>query len=738
MISGEAESIRPGPSEATPSVRKAAESLSENLPESLWRRRWTILLTTVLMLAVAFVYLQRATPLYTSASRIYVEQAGPRAFERDASGVVTRWSTYLFTQAELLRGTETLSSALKSPVMARLQTLAQAGNPVAVLRRGLDVEVGKKDEIINVAFTCPYPEEAAAIVNAVVDAYITSHNKRKSSLSAEVVKILQEERTKRDRELQTKRQSILDFELQNEGLVYGTDRDNNIVVRTLERLRLALTEAELATLDSKSFLETCKKMIDDPSKLREFVEAQRFRNTYMVATSLTAVLRGDVQRLERERADVLQRLKPDTPAIAALDAGIERIRQQIHEADKEFAVAQLLVAEEQFLAAQQRQKELEAHFELQRQKAVGLNAQLAQYDVLRGDYDRTKSFCDILDDRIRVLNVDPQMGSLNVEIIEAAEPSGSPSRPQRGRTMAMALSLGLFAGVGIALQREWKDQRLRSTQEISDLLGLPILGTVPSMASSSKQTPATRGQKVRIDPESREAEAFRTVRTAMFYRAPKEKVRTILITSPAMGEGKSTVASNLAITIASASQKVVLVDADLRRPQQHVLFGIDHKIKGLSSFLADKMTLEEAIEPTGIENLSILTCGPTVSNPAEIINSDNFTRLVRRLADEYDRVIIDSPPVIAVADAQILAGLCDATILVVRAQTSTRRVSLQAHNTLASVSARILGVVVNDVPLKGDRYGYYGGYGYYYGEHGDSHDGKRTRRRTVRHRQETT
>jgi succinoglycan biosynthesis transport protein ExoP len=736
MTSGEAEGSRPGQSETMPSAQKVVEDLSEALPEILWRHRWTILLTTVLMLVVAFVYLQRATPLYTSTSRIYVEQAGPKAFERDASGVITRWTTYLYTQAELLQGSQTLAAALKSPLMERLETFAQASNPIGELRKGLDVVVGKKDEIINVSFTCPYPEEAAAAVNAVVDAYITAHNKRKSSLSAEVVKILREERAKRDQELQEKRQKILDFELHNEGLVFGTDRDNNIMVRTLERLRLALTEAELATLDSKSFLESCRKMADTPAELREYVEAQRFRNVYVGANSQSVTLRLDLQRLERERADVLQRLKPDTPAISALDAGLERIRQQMEEADKEFAAAQLLVAEEQFRAAQQKQAEMEAHFEQQRQKAVLLNSQLAQYEVLRGDYERTKGFCDILDDRIRVLNVDPQIGSLNVEIIEAAQPSAAPSRPQRSRTMALALSLGLFAGVGIALQREWRDQRLRSTQEISDLLGLPILGTIPSMASP-KQTPVMRGQKVRINPESREAEAFRTVRTAMFYRAPKEKVRTILVTSPAMGEGKSTVVSNLAITIALASQKVIVLDADLRRPRQHLLFSMDHKAKGLSSVLAGQITLAEAIEPTGIENLSILTCGPTVSNPAELINSEDFTHLVQRLAEEFDRVIIDSPPVIAVADAQILAGLCDATILVVRAQASTRHVSLQAHNSLAGVDARILGVVVNDVPLRGDRYGYYGGYGYY-GAHRQGRDGERTSRGTVKRWQETT
>jgi capsular exopolysaccharide synthesis family protein len=168
---------------------------------------------------------------------------------------------------------------------------------------------------------------------------------------------------------------------------------------------------------------------------------------------------------------------------------------------------------------------------------------------------------------------------------------------------------------------------------------------------------------------------------------------------------------------------------------------VDHKAKGVSAVVAGQMTLAEAVEATGIENLSVLACGPTVSNPGDVINSESFAQIVRQLAEEYDRVIIDSPPVVAVADAHVLSGLCDATILVVRAQMSTRRVSLQAHNSLAGVDARILGVVVNDVPLKGGRYGYYGGYGYgygYYGEHRDRDNGQRRSRRSLRSRQEAT
>jgi capsular exopolysaccharide synthesis family protein len=273
------------------------------------------------------------------------------------------------------------------------------------------------------------------------------------------------------------------------------------------------------------------------------------------------------------------------------------------------------------------------------------------------------------------------------------------------KTLGLALCLGFFAGMGLALHGEWKDQRLRSTEEISDLLNLPVLGVVPTMTSPN-QTPAIRGQKVRISPDSREAEAFRSLRTAIFHSAPKGKARTILVTSASASEGKSTVVGNLAITMAYAGQRVVVVDANLRRPGQHVLFSMTPNGKGLSSVVAGKMSLEEAVVRTKIDNLSVLTSGPAVSNPAEMIDSESFAQVLKKLAEEHDRVIIDSPAVTAVTDAQILSTLCDATVLVVRAQASSRRLSVQAHDRLASVNARMLGVVVNDVRLRGDDHGY--------------------------------
>ena len=697
---------------AGPVTIESLEGIGESLFAILWRRRWIVLLAGLLALGGGFLYLQRATPLYTSTSRICVEQAGPQVFERDNSGMITRWDNYLYTQAERLKSTDVLSAALKTPELANLQTLAKASNPIAALRRRLQVQVGKKDEIINISFLSPYPDEAAAIVNTIVDSYITAHEQRKRNTLSEVVRILKEEKSKRSQELIAKLAKMMEFKQQNEGLAFGTDQDNNVILRRLERLSAALTEAQLAAAESKSFYEAAKKMADKPLGLRQLVESQRARGVYIsTIADETSSLQTELSRLERSKADSLHQLKLDHPAALALDAEIERVQKKLAELGKQFVEAQVGVSEQQYVTAQEKEQELEKYFEGQRKEAISLNNQLAQFTILQSDYEQTKKLCDLLDSSIQRLDVTTEVGALNIAILESAAPAVAPSEPQKAKVVALALALGLFAGTALALLREWQDQRLRSTDEISALLSLPVLGMVPAM-SSPKQTPAIRGQKVRISPESREAEAFRTIRTAIFFGAPKEEARTIVITSPAPGEGKSTVVANLGIAMAQAGQRVLIVDADFRRPVQHRIFTLDRKTKGLSLVLAGQMNLKGAIEQTGLEGLDILTCGPNVPNPAEILNSDRFTRVIEELAGGYDRVVIDSPPVVAVTDALILAARCDLTILVLRAEASTRRVSIQARESLASVDAKILGVVLNDVPRKGGRYGYYSGYGY--------------------------
>ncbi len=687
--------------------------MSEGLMQIIWRSRWIVLLTTVVALAAAFVYLDMTTPIYTSTSSIYIEQSGPKIIsEMENYGVMTKSPWYLYTQAELLTSTPIIADAAKTLQMQQIKTFTRIGNPAGYLRGSLRATVGKKDGIISISFNSPYPAEAAQVVNAVVDSYEKYHSARKRSTSAEILKILQNEKDKRTKELYEKMKVMTDFKKANVSLAFESP-EGNIILQRLGSLSASLTQAQLTTIERKSIYEATKEMVNDPARLDEFIEAQRAEGIYISTVSERETLKSKLDELQFSSIDSLRHFTSKHPDAKALESQIAHTKARIAELDAEFVQAQLGVSEQQYLAAKEKEDQIAKYYEDQRRQALDLNEQLAQYTMLESDYEQTKKLCDILNDRIKELNVTEDIGALNITILEVARPASMPSWPQKERVMGIALVLGLMFGGGLAFLRGWVDQRLRSAEEISAILGTPVLGVVPSM--SRKQSIVVRGQQVYLDSDSQAAEAYRTIRTSVFFGAPKDEAKTILVTSPAAVDGKTTLVSNLAIAMAKAGQKVLILDGDFRKPMQHKIFEVNHEDKGLSSVLAGTTTLEETIEPTGVEGLDLLTCGPDVSNPSEMLNSETFAKLLELLSNKYDRVIIDSPPVTAVTDAKILAAICDITLLVLRAEKSTRKGCRQAHEGLLSVGARVLGTVVNDVPRK-SRYGYYyGSYGYYYG-----------------------
>ena len=689
-------------------VPRAVGVISESLVKIIWQSRWIVLFATLAALGGAFAYLSKATPIYTSTSKIYVEQSGPKILE-EAEGIMTQSKNYLYTQAELLKSTPILTSALEKPGVKQLNIFHEIDNPIVYLKgKGLDILVGKKDDIISVSSDSPVPVEAAQLVNAVVDSYITYHASRKRSTAGEVLKILQKEKVESDTELAQKLKAMMDYKKNNIALAFE-NRNTNIILDGLDRLSDAKTQAQLQSIEAKSAYETTKLMVTDPTKLKQFVETERAKGTYISTATERTRLKIELKQLQFQLADLGRQVTPETPSMQALQEKISQVENELVNIDREFADAQLAIAEQQYLATKEKEEQITSDFEEQRQQAIALNEQLAQYTILESDWQQTKKLCDTLDDRIKEINVTEDVGALNINILEVACPSDKPSSPQKARYIAIALFLGLMLGVGLALLRNWVDQRMRTAEEISIVLGVPVLGVVPSM--SRRQSIVARGQKVYRDSNSRAAEAYRTIRTAVFFGVPKSEAKTILVTSPAAADGKTTLVSNLGITLAQAGQKTLILDADFRKPMQHKIFQVNHEEIGLSSVLAGASTLEEAIQPTEVKGLELLTCGPDVPNPSEILNSKSFAKLLEDLSNRYDRVIIDSPPVMPITDSQILAAVSDITLLVLRAEKSNRKISQQARDGLMSVGARILGVVVNDVP-KSSSYGYYGYYDY--------------------------
>lgn len=694
-------------------IPSAVQIMPESLIQIIWNNRLIVLVTTLAALIAVLVYLIKSTPIYTSTSKIYVEQSGPKIISETEEGIMTQSNNYLYTQAELLKSSPILSSVVDTPGIKQMQTFAKVDNPVALLKSVLDVRVGTKDDIISVSFKSPYPAETAEVVNTVVDSYIKYYAGRKRSTSAEVLKILQNEKDKRDKELSEKLKAMMDFKRENVSLAFETDQ-GNIVIERLGKLSTVLTEAQLATIESESAYESAKAMISDPARLMQFIEAQRAKGVYVSTVSEKGELMSKLDQLQLRLKDRLRQVTPEHPAVMSLENEIAYLKSQIDKLDADFAKAQLAVVEQQYLAAKEKEEQIAKYYEDQRQLALNLNEQIAQYTIFQSDWEQTKKLCDILGDRIKEVNVTEDVGALNISILEFARPASHPSEPQKTRFLAYALIIGLMLGGGLALLRDWMDQTLRSAEEVSSVLGVPVLGVVPSMYG--EQSIVARGRKVDLEPNSRAAEAYRAIRTSVFFGVPDGKAKTILITSPEPLEGKTTLASNLAISMAQAGQKSLLLDADFRNPMQYQVFEMNGS-DGLVSLLSGTTTLERALHPTGIDGLELLPCTTQLVNSAEILNSKSFAKLIKDLSNRYDRIIIDSPPVLPVTDAQILAAISDVTLLVLRADKSTRKSGRLARDSLLSVGANLLGVVVNNVSKKG-RYGYHSGYGYYNDNYG--------------------
>jgi capsular exopolysaccharide synthesis family protein len=309
-------------------------------------------------------------------------------------------------------------------------------------------------------------------------------------------------------------------------------------------------------------------------------------------------------------------------------------------------------------------------------------------------------------------------------------------RPSLSTNLAIGSVFGLVLGLGLVLGRETLDRSIRTPEHVT-AMGLPFLGLLPK--SGTGPDPYQRGTRrrrrgrrkdvnaaaqeqiptelaVHAMPRSGIAEASRAIRTNVRFMSPDRPYKSLLVTSAAPSEGKTTVACCLAVAMAQSGDKVLLLDCDLRRPRLHRVFARDNS-EGVTTLLLDPSTFDPQSLVTPVPNLSLLPSGPHAPNPAELVNSERFGSLLRTLGEHYDRIVIDSPPVAPVTDAAILSTRVDATVLVVRAFKTTKEIARRSLQSLRDVGAPLAGAVLNAVEVNGSRgYYYYEQYTYGYGE----------------------
>jgi capsular exopolysaccharide synthesis family protein len=672
---------------------------SDDLLRVLWRRRWSGLAIMALCLAAAAAYLFWTTPLYTATAQLYIQQTGPEL--NPGADPDARAKNYLQSQCEVIKAAPLLGGVLDRTDVRSMRTFQGVPNRLAFFKEQLSAEVGRKNDIVVVSMDSPWPAEAELLVKYVVDAYIAQQAAQKRNTASEMVKILYKEQERREAELAEKLKAMLAFKQANATLSFADDR-GNITIQRLARLSEALTTAQLETVEATAAADAARLAAAQPEQMRRLIAAHRAKGIVSAMDREEEQLRAQLVEMEVRLGTARGQLGSEHPTVRTTQNYIDQLRQKIAQRQQEFTAMYLLGVENDAATARQREQALQTSFLEQRKQALDLNSKASDYAVLEAEVQQATKLCENLQLRIKDLKVAANTGGMNIEILEPAIVSDRPTKPRRSLVLMGALVAGGMLGLVTALVRSALDQRLRVVDEVQSTLRLPLVCAVPHITGAS--TAAQRGRAVLLAPMSEVAETYRNLRTAIYFTMHNGHSRSLLVTSPERGDGKSTVAANLAIAMAQAGDRVLLLDADLRRPAQHTVFGLSNDT-GLSTVLALRRPTAEAIRATAVQGLDVLTCGVLPPNPAEILHGEEFQQLLNDMGSVYDRIVIDSPPVI-LADARILASMCDGTLLVLRAHKSTRRGSEAACHHLAGAGARLVGAVINDVRSQEQKYRY--------------------------------
>lgn len=627
------------------------------------------------MVLLAVVYLFQTTPLYRATAGFTAEPAS--ANQGDAPVDYAHGGNFLYAQSERLTSYSILALALANPDVKNLKTFNKVPNRLSALRKGLIVDVGKKDDVISVSFDSPYEFDSPHIVNAVVEAYKQYQTQPKHNNTADVLSLYQQQIDGVQKQLDETTSKMQAMEARY-GVLNSNNDASSLTLRRLTALSQELTTAQFETLKAKTDLDAARKSAPHPA-------GSSASNGPAVAPLIVSAdqeesLRSQMIQLESQFQEMQQRYLPDHPALQSL-------RRQIEQLNVTYAAA----IEQRWMLARHRQEDLQQAFDEQQKQAIDMGAKAAEYARLNADADRYHKSIDGIVSRMQAIQTTRDAASVDVDFLDPATGSVR-SHPQPLATLSMAVVLGLLLGVAGAFGRERMDDRLRSPEDARLALGLRLLGSIPQMPSVI--SPTVAAQKITLDPSSDVAEAYRAVRGAIAAGAPRDRSRTIAITSASAGDGKTTSASNLAIALAQSGKKVLLVDADFRDPMLHTIFG-SRQHNGLSTLLSGQTdAIEKAIQTTSVSGLWVLSSGPAPRNSTDLLNTPALPELLEELADKYDHVLIDAPPVIGQPDARILAACCDLTVLVLRCDASTRRRCVIARDSLNGVGAHVLGIIV--------------------------------------------
>ncbi len=689
------------------------------------RRRWSMLIAfSVTLLAVA-LYTLRQSKIYSSTCTILIDLSPPKVLDNQVQDVVDQgpgsyWYTreYYETQYKVIgsrsvaaRVVQKLHLAddlhflgldqIESPV-ARTKKLAEI-DPVTVTQSVLHIEPVKESRVVALRVEHKDANVAAALANAFADAYMAETLSVKQSTTNTASEWLENQLVDLEGKLDKATQALYAFKKQKDIVSTSFEDKQSMVSQRLVALNDALTKTRIQKAQLEARSDTLRKLRDAKSLNAEDTVSQ-LSNQYVIQQ-----MKLRLNDLTNECSDIRTRYLDQHPKHASC---LERLTAARTNLEKEIETG-LAELDRQYKESVRTERNLLALYNESKSEAFKVNQYEEEYIRLKRGLDNNQRLYDVVLKRLKDAGLSGLNRMSNVRILDRARPSEKPLRPDLRLNSLLGLILALLSGALTAFIVEQLDSSISSQEEIEDRLGLTFLGILPRIPSAKNgESPELAAH---MEPRSAVAECCRSIRTNLLFMSPDKPLRSILITSSRPRDGKTTTAVSLASAMAHDGNRVLLIDADMRRPAIHRVFKLPNDV-GLSSLIVGACKLEEAIKSTDIPGLSAIVCGPIPPNPAELLHTKTFESLVATLEQKYDRVILDSPPVGIVADSAVISTQVDGTLLVMKARQTSRDQAKRALAALLRVNARIFGAVLNDLDIdsRNQGYYYYKQYGYYY------------------------
>lgn len=717
---------------------------AEQAPHLLdyWRlvlkRRWTVSVCLLIVFSTVAIGTLKKTPIYEGKVTLEIDPEQPQVLnfrEVAQSAPTVDVDSYRETQYKILQSRSLAERVVRDLQLYRVPEFYKnrmlfgliTSNPdkipspselapdpnsdafrnaVGYLLRSVDVSPVRRSNLVEVSADCESPQLAQQIANKLADDYIEQNLQAGWDESAKASDWLQGRLTELKVKLEKADDELQQYAQRN-SIVFITDKQTMVNER-LQELLQAYTAAQaqrfqkeaLYSLVQKGEIENLPGVMDN--RLVQDLQERKFD-------------------LEKQYAEITTWVKPDYPKAREIQKQMDAIQAQI---DKQAQAVARIVADGYHSALAQEQS-LQKAVETQKQEVNNIAAKSVQYNILKRDSDSYRQLYDGLLQRMKEARVSSGLDASNIRVVDAAELPKGPSKPRVPLNMMLGIVAGLGLGVGLAFFQEYLDRSLKTQEDVETLLRLPSLGILPRFHANGNgkdempeaivpQTHALVAPYLQNAPEA--IEAFRSLRTSILLSA-NPVPRLILVTSSLPGEGKTTTTLNLGATLASLGSKVVIVDCDMRKPNCHRAAGVSNA-SGFVQCLTGQLDVTKALLPVpGVGNLSVIPCGPIPPNPAELLSSPATAECLHRLRGLFDYVLVDSPPLLSVADSRILATLTDAAVLVTRAFETPYDVVRRGRTLLHGAGARILGVALNDVDLHKHRYGPDSYYRYGYGEY---------------------